>query len=219
MTSNADRQPRPGPAYRIETERLVVRCWAPEDAPALQQALGENLEHLRPWMPWIDQEPELLDAKIERLRGFRGRFDLGQDFTYGIFDLDETRVLGGSGLHTRVGPGALEIGYWIHKDHINRGYATELVAAVTRIGFAVHDIDRLEIRVDPANLASAAVPRKLGYRHEVTRRRILPVRNDERRDLMIWTLLRDELAASPVLARTAGIRAFDAVGRLLRMPP
>ena len=211
-------QPGPGPAYRIETERLVLRCWSPSDAPALQQSVTENLEHLRPWMPWIFQEPEPVAAKVARLRGFRGRFDLGQDFTFGVFDPGETRVLGGCGLHTRPGPDALEIGYWIHKDHINRGHATEAVCALTRIGFAFHDVDRIVIRVATGNQASAAVPRKLGFRHEATLRRVLSY-GDERRDAMIWTLLRDELADSPVLARAAAVRAFDIIGQPLPFPP
>ena len=46
-------------------------------------------------------------------------------------------MLGGMGLHTRVGPRAREIGYWIRKDAEGRGYVTEAVAALTRVGFEV----------------------------------------------------------------------------------
>ena len=42
-------------------------------------------------------EPEDLQAKIERLRQYRGAFDLGHDFPYGLFDREETQVLGSSG--------------------------------------------------------------------------------------------------------------------------
>jgi RimJ/RimL family protein N-acetyltransferase len=94
-----------GPAYRIHTDRLIIRCWQPQDAPLLQAAISQSIEHLRPWMPWIDSEPEDLQTKIERLRRFRGLFDLGQDFIYAIFNADETQVLGGTGLHTRIGAG------------------------------------------------------------------------------------------------------------------
>ncbi len=73
--------PGPGPAYRIKTLRMVLRCWDPADAPLLKAAIDENLDHLRPWMPWAHDEPEELQAKIERLRVMRGKFDLGQDFT------------------------------------------------------------------------------------------------------------------------------------------
>jgi hypothetical protein len=43
---------------------------------------------------------------VQLLRGFRGRFDLGQDFAYGIFVPDDSEVLGGTGLHTRAGDDA-----------------------------------------------------------------------------------------------------------------
>jgi len=57
-----------GPAYRIESERLVIRCYNPRDALYLQKAVQESVEHLRPWMPWVKDEPEELKVKIERLR-------------------------------------------------------------------------------------------------------------------------------------------------------
>ena len=79
-----------GPAYRIHTQRLVLRCWQPTDAPLLKAAIDANLEHLRPWMPWAQYEPEDLPAKIERLRRWRGEFDLGQDFAYGLFNHAES---------------------------------------------------------------------------------------------------------------------------------
>ena len=62
-------------AYRIETERLVIRCYNPSDAPLLKLAIDESLDHLRPWMPWAMHEPESVEAKIDRLRAYRGQFD------------------------------------------------------------------------------------------------------------------------------------------------
>jgi RimJ/RimL family protein N-acetyltransferase len=100
--------PEDNPAYRLQTERMVIRCWQPVDAPLLKEAIDASLDHLRPWMPWAENEPEPLPAKVQRLRSFRGKFDLGQDFVYGIFNLDESRVLGGTGLHPRIGAKALE---------------------------------------------------------------------------------------------------------------
>jgi RimJ/RimL family protein N-acetyltransferase len=202
-----------GPAYRIHTPRLVLRCWNPADAPLLHQAIIESLEHLRPWMPWVKNEPEPLDERVQRLRRMRGEFDLGQDFVYGIFDPEERRALGGTGLHTRVGEGAREIGYWIHAHHIGQGYATEAAAALTRVAFEVDGVDRVEIHCDPANVRSAAVPRKLGYAHEATLRRRVRNADGPRRDAMIWTMLREDHAGSAAAA--IATEAFDAMGRRL----
>lgn len=199
-----------GPAYCVRTERTVIRCWNPSDAVLLKEAIDSSLGHLRPWMPWAEQEPTEVEAKVELLRSFRGRFDLGQDFTYGIFDPDEKRVLGGTGLHTRIGQGALEIGYWIRADCINRGLATEVAAALTRVAFDVNQVNRVEIHCDPSNVRSAAVPRKLGFTHEATLRQRVPGRGGELRDEMIWTLLRSEYPESP--AARCSIEAYDAIG-------
>ena len=88
--------PQVPPPYVIRTERLTIRCWEPRDAPLLGEALDSSLDHLRPWMPWANDEPTPLDERIDRLRRFRGMFDLGQDFIYGLFTRDETEVVGGS---------------------------------------------------------------------------------------------------------------------------
>jgi RimJ/RimL family protein N-acetyltransferase len=202
-----------GPAYRIHTRRLVVRCWNPEDAPLLKAAVDTSLEHLRPWMPWAKNEPTDLQAKINLLRQFRGGFDLGQDFVYGILSRDESQVLGGSGLHTCLGEGALEIGYWIHADHINQGLATETAAALTKVAFEINGVDRVEIHCDPENSRSAAVPRKLGFTHEATLRRRVVATGGEPGNAMIWTLFAAEFPASA--AAQVEIKAFDAAGRNL----
>lgn len=203
----------PGPAYRIHTPRLVLRCWSPADAPLLAEAITASVDHLRPWLPWAHAEPEPLEAKIQRLRGFRAKFDRDEDYIYAIFSPDEREVLGGTGLHPRVGEGALEIGYWISAVHAGRGLATEAAAALTRVAFEVNGVERMEIRCDPRNERSAAVPRKLGYTHEATLRARVPGVDGEMRPGMIWTLVRAEYSASPSAA--AFVEAFDAANRKL----
>jgi RimJ/RimL family protein N-acetyltransferase len=198
------------PAYRIETKRLVVRCYNPSDASLLAESVTQSLEHLRPWMPWVYNEPEPIEAKVRRLKRFRGLFDLGQDFIYAIFNRDDTKLIGGTGLHTRLGESELEIGYWIHKDYINQGLVTESTAALVKIAFELIHIHRIEIHCDPGNLASAAIPRKLGFTHEGTLRaktRFL----DGWSDSMIWGLLETEYPDSP--SSRVELTAFDANGK------
>ena len=196
------------PPYRIVTQRLVVRCWEPRDAPLLKEAIDSSLDHLRPWMPWAAHEPQALEQKVELLRGFRGKFDLGQDFTYGIFDRGEGEALGGTGLHTRAGDDAFEIGYWIRESRAGEGLATETAAALTRVAFEVCGVDRMEIRTDPANERSRAIPLKLGYVEEAVLRRRL--RHPEPRDVVVYTLFRDDFASSP--AATAAVEAYGVTG-------
>ena len=198
--------------YRVEVVGgPVIRCWEPRDAPLLKDAVDSSLEHLRPWMPWAHDEPQSLDEKVALLRLFRGNFDLGEDFVYGVFSADESEVLGGTGLHTRTGEGALEIGYWIRASNTGRGLGTTVAAALTKVGIERGGVERIEIRVDPANEVSCRIPRRLGFREEGTLRRRLPTADGSpRRDAVVFSLLAEELPGSPAAA--VELRLFDACG-------
>lgn len=198
------------PAYRIQTKRLLIRCYNPSDAPLLAEAVTASVKHLRPWMPWAHAEPEPIEEKFQRLKRFRGLFDLGQDFIYGIFSPDDTKLLGGTGLHTRLGEGALEVGYWIHKDYTDQGLVTESTAALIKVAFELIHVHRIEIHCDPENLASAAIPRKLGFTLEGTLRANMRFL-DRWRDTMIWGLLESEYPESP--SSKTEIKVFDANGQ------
>jgi RimJ/RimL family protein N-acetyltransferase len=199
----------PPPPYRIETERLVIRCYEPRDAPLTKDAVDSSLDHLRPWMPWAEDEPQTLEEKTSLLRLFRSRFDAGEDFAYGIFSAGEAEQLGGTGLHPRVGPGGLEIGYFVRASAARQGIVTESTAALTRVGFEVGGADRIEIRIEPRNEASKGVPRKLGFVEEATLRRRLYAREDgPLRDVTIFTMFREDF--DPALA--PDIRAYDVRG-------
>jgi RimJ/RimL family protein N-acetyltransferase len=201
------------PAYRIVTERLVVRCWDPADAPKLKEAIDSSLEHLRAWMPWAHSEPQTLEEKAALLRGFRGQFDRDEDFVYAIFDREETRVLGGTGLHTRIGEHAREIGYWIRADAEGNGYVTEAVAALTRVGFEVEGLDRIEIRIEPENVRSRRIPERLGYAEEATLRGRIRNAQNEPRDVIVYSLFSDTYPESP--SAHAELEAYDASGTRL----
>jgi len=199
------------PPYRIESDRLVIRCYEPRDAPLLKAAVDESIEHLLPWMPWARFEPQTVEEKVQLIRSFRGQFDLGQNYIYAVFDREETKQVGGSGLHPRANPGSLEIGYWIRAGEVGRGLATELTAVLTRVGFELCALDRVDIQVEPTNARSLAIPRKLGFTQEaVLRRRLEAAAGEPRRDSVVFTMLREELAGSPCTAYDYA--AYDAAG-------
>jgi RimJ/RimL family protein N-acetyltransferase len=141
-------------------------------------------------------------------------FDLGQNFIYGLFSRDETEVVGGSGLHPRVGEGALEIGYWLRTSRVGAGLAREAAAALTCVAFRVCEVDRVEIRIDPANERSLGVPRALGFVEEGTFRRRLPAGTDGvPLDMVLFVVFRDDFEGLE-MSHTE-LEAFDALGRRL----
>ena len=140
----------------------MLRRWIVDDAEALARAVSESLEHLRPWMPWVLSEPLPPEDRKARIAGWESEWLGGGDIYMGAF-LDG-RIAGGCGLHHRIGPGGLEIGYWTHPDVLRRGVATTAARLLTDAALAFPGIAHVEIRQDKMNRASGGVPRKLGYR-------------------------------------------------------
>jgi RimJ/RimL family protein N-acetyltransferase len=178
---------------QITTSRLLLRPWREADAPVLKALIDANLEHLRTWMPWAMNEPSPIEAIAKRIELFAGHVREGSDFTLGIFLGDE--AIGGCGLHRRAGPDTLEIGYWIAAWHTRRGYATEAASALTSLAFRMPHIEHVQIRCDPVNTASAAVPRKLGFTHIETIKADTVTPKGEPRATMVWEISRLEFKA------------------------
>ncbi|WP_435593261.1 GNAT family N-acetyltransferase [Nocardia sp. bgisy118] len=155
--------PGVGPPERIELGDLLIRRWLPEDLVPQFDAITASYEHIHPWMDWL-AEP----TTLERQRAFGAAVaeswpTADRGFHYGIFDGDG-RLLGGIGLLDGLGPPAVEIGYWCHVEHTGRGVVTRSAAELTRIALTLPGVDQVEIHCDEANLRSAAVARRLGYR-------------------------------------------------------
>jgi RimJ/RimL family protein N-acetyltransferase len=139
------------------------------------------------------------------------QFRLGNDIAYFIFYPAETVLIGSSSMSTRLGPAAGEIGYWIHKDDVNQGYAPEAAAGLTKVTFEVGHITRVEIHCDLQIVRSASVPRKLGYILESTLHNRVEDIDGDLGDAMIWSLFEASYPSSP-LAKME-IQAYDAMGR------
>jgi len=174
------------------TARLLIRAWAPPDAAELKAAIDGSLAELQRWMAWAKNEPSDLPVIEERLARFHAEFQAGINWACGIFLRASGEVLGGASLLPRIGPGALELGYWLRNECTGRGYASEAAAALTRVGLAMPGIERVEIRCDPENRPSAAVPVRLGYRLLRTSLEPVPYSDGETAPTMVWALQRSE---------------------------
>jgi ribosomal-protein-serine acetyltransferase len=147
------------PAEVLTHGQVSLRRWRAADAQLVWQLVSGSLEHLRPWMPWAaDYDAE---SSGEYTRQCERDWVSGAAFNYAIST--GGLAVGSCGLMARIGPGGLEIGYWVHRDHTRRGLASDAAAALTAAAFGLPGIDRLEILHDQANIASAGVPRKLGF--------------------------------------------------------
>jgi len=122
-------------------------------------------------MDWAQVMPTPEDLRSV-LEAGEAAFDADQEWDYTVYEPVTDTLLGGAGLHRGVEPVALNIGYWTRSDCTGRGYATAATRTLTEVAFTlIRGIQRVEIHMDKANVASAAVPRKLGFRldHEEVR--------------------------------------------------
>jgi len=140
----------------------MLRWLTVDDAEAVARAVGESLEHLKPWMPWADARSADVAFQRSRLRTQLEQRNRAEEWQYGVFG-DDGSFLGSIGLMTRRGPRTLEIGYWLHVDAGDRGHATRAARALTDEGLQTGVVDRMIIVCDEANLRSAAIPKRLGY--------------------------------------------------------
>jgi RimJ/RimL family protein N-acetyltransferase len=139
-----------------------MRPWQDDDLGPLHRAMVEAADHLRPWMAWATDEPIGPDERRAVFDRFRQ--DRESDVSAAFAMLHGTRIVGGFGIHRRVGPGAVEIGYWLHPAHTGQGLASEAAATATGLLLDRHDIGRVEIHHDRANTRSRGVPVRLGFR-------------------------------------------------------
>ncbi len=146
-------------------------------------------------MPWIQVEPQSAENRLALINRWQADWEAGGDVVIGAFL--EGEVIGSAGLHRRRGPGVLEIGYWIHLDHIGKGFATEIAEALTTAAFSVDGIDRVEIHHDKANVASGGVPRRLGYTFAGETPDSVTSPGEVGVDCR-WLITRDQWAARPV---------------------
>jgi ribosomal-protein-serine acetyltransferase len=145
----------------LAAKRLAIRPWQANDAPALSVAITESIDHLRPWMSWIATEPRSLADRQSMIARWEKERRAGGDMVFGMFI--GAVVVGGCGLHRRLGSDGLEIGYWVHAAHVRRGYAARVAAMLTSVAFSFPEIELVEIHCDRANHASQGVPRRLGF--------------------------------------------------------
>lgn len=144
----------------IETERLVLRPLRESDTEAYAEMMADpevayfltvNQKPLAPEDSW--RQVAMLLGHWE-LRGF-GMWAVAEKQTPDAF-------LGRLGPYLPRGWPELEVGWALARWAWGKGYASEGAAAAVRYSFEVLDQPRVISLIDPANLRSAAVARRIG---------------------------------------------------------
>ncbi len=155
----------PRPTYPVRGERLLLRPLTSRDTDALLAYRGRA--DVCRYVPFEPMTPEDI---AERLAGQWARTELtgeGQALTLGA-EVRQTGELAGDCVlfwRSQEHAGG-EVGYVFNPSLGGRGYATEAVTMMLRLGFEELGLHRIIARIDERNEPSARLARRVGMRQE-----------------------------------------------------
>ena len=179
-----------------ETQRLFLRSFRAEDAPALFAALTESIVELRShlwFLPWVAEEPTPQSAEI-RCRKAEANFLLRADLSYLAFERTSGRLVASIGLHrTDWSLPKTEVGYWVRTSEAGKGFASEGVSALTAWALESLGAKRVELVTDEQNTGSRRVAERCGFRLEGVLRNAMQSPDGKLRNSCIYTKLPAEV--------------------------
>ena len=140
----------------IETQRLILRKFKVEDAPALHAL---NSDHLV-----MKYTGDLPFNDIEDAKQFVRNYDHYNLHGYGRWSVilkSNKNFIGWCGLK-KHDSGYSDLGFRFSQEHWNKGYATESAKACIEYGFTKLQLNEIIGRVAQDNIASIKVLEKLG---------------------------------------------------------
>ncbi len=174
----------------INTRRLILRHLTPQDAEDIFALFGrDDVTRMYDLATF-----ESIDRAEAWIASMADRFDGGQGVRWAITRRGDSRVVGTCGVVWRAHNHSAVLGYDIHPDHWGQGIATEAARASVEAAFngvAPFELNRVEAFTYPANEASSAVLKKLGFREEGLLRQ-WGYWKDAYHDLVCHSLLREE---------------------------
>src|SRR5690625_879704 len=135
-----------------------------KDAENLFNIIHESRQHLRKWLPWVDDTTSVADSISFIKNGFQ-IYAERTAVTAGVFYKNE--LVGIAGFNCFDWKNRIsQIGYWLSINFQGKGIMTRVVKALTYYAFNRLDLNRVEIRVAPDNKKSRAIPERLNFKNE-----------------------------------------------------
>lgn len=183
--------------HELRGVRVCLRPYAVGDGVAVQEAIEESRDHLRPWMAWVDSRRTVPECETY-VRQALAKWLTQEDVTVGMWDSSTDRYVGGIWLYyTDQHVPAMGIGYWVRVSAQGQGYVTEAVTLLCKLAFIKFAAQRVSIQCDAANTRSAKIARRLGFVHEATLRNHSRNTMGELTTELIFALTRDDYDQRP----------------------
>ena len=147
----------------LETERLLLRRFGPEDATAL--AAYRSDPNVSRYQSWISPVP------VVQARALVAELALGEPraegwFQYAVERKDRPGLIGDVGVNRRDAGRQAELGFSFAAEHQGRGYATEAVRRVVEHLLVEEGLHRVTAECDARNDRSARLLERVGFRRE-----------------------------------------------------
>jgi RimJ/RimL family protein N-acetyltransferase len=153
------------PEYPIETSRLLLRPYTPEDMDAFYEL--RTRPDVTRYLYWEPASREEVEPELDRRVRVRTLGTEGDRLHLAVVPREGGPLIGDvmlAWLSERHRQG--EVGFVFHPDHQGRGFAREAATEMLRLGFERFGLHRIIGQCDARNEASAALMRRLGMRQE-----------------------------------------------------
>jgi ribosomal-protein-serine acetyltransferase len=151
--------------HRIDSA-TYMKLLEPQDSDKLFQLIDSSRDHLRQWLPWVDQ-----NTTVEHSRQFiqhtLDQFASNNGFTAGIWY--QGALAGVIGFHKIDWQNrSTSLGYWLGEEYTGLGLMQKAVSKSLDYAFLELRLNRVEIRSAIGNVRSRRIPEKLNFTHEGT---------------------------------------------------
>ncbi|MBO6289106.1 MAG: GNAT family N-acetyltransferase [Alphaproteobacteria bacterium] len=180
---------------RIETRRLILERPKPtfDLAQEIFTYVQLSLNNLQPWLPWANVTDSVEGEFAYLLNWCDQHWNERTGFAYVIRDKDINRFLGMIDVikideKNKIG----EIGFWLQNNAQGQGFMREALKALDKQCF-IAGLNRIEVRNDTRNIASANVAQRAGYHLDGVLRQDKWSKYDNKFvDTNVWSKLKGE---------------------------
>jgi ribosomal-protein-serine acetyltransferase len=183
----------PGPnEFLLSDGNIGLRQFTLEDVPELFNAIHESMAQLSAWMVWAHPKYSIEDTKAFVLKCGPG-WEKGEQYSFAMVDLHDGQFLGSVGLSAvNRAHGFANLGYWVRTRKTRHGVATSATRMAARFSFETLGLNRVELLVPTANVASQRVAEKAGAKREGLLRKRLRL-NGIAHDAFVYSFVQEDL--------------------------
>jgi RimJ/RimL family protein N-acetyltransferase len=142
----------------LETPRLRLRPFTPDDAPAYHQAVYGDADVMR-YLP--GGVPRPFERMAEIITWMNGHWETRKVGGLAVIDKAMDTLIGHAGL-SPLHDGGVEIFYALSKPYWGKGLTTEAASAIAGYAFTGAELETLLALAVPENTASRRVMEKIG---------------------------------------------------------